>query len=245
MTTSVEPARHLPLPGTFNVRDAGGYATADGGTLRRGLLIRADGLGELDDAGRQILAELGVRTVIDLREDAEVEVAPDALGDLPVELVRLPAFSGLPAGRRPNDLRETYELLVDECGDELAAVLATLAKPGALPAIVHCTAGKDRTGVVIALVHALLGVSDADLEADYAATSEYLSTGFVDRIRAAMPVGALTDGMLTALLACPPELIRSTLDRITEKAGGIENYLLVHGLSDEAAGALRTALVGY
>ena len=76
--------RALPLPGTYNVRDAGGYRTDDGGTVRRGLLIRADGLAGLDDAGRAQLAELGVRTVIDLREGAELEVAPDALGDLPV-----------------------------------------------------------------------------------------------------------------------------------------------------------------
>jgi protein-tyrosine phosphatase len=243
MTTTVEPTRHLRLPGTFNVREAGGYPIADGGRLRTGLLIRADGLAALEDAGRQTLAELGVRTVIDLREDSEVEAAPDALGDLPIEHLRIPAFAGLPAGRYPTDLTDTYHLLVDECGDELAAVVGALARPGALPAIVHCTAGKDRTGVVIALVHALLGVSAADIEADYAATAAYLSTGFVDRIRAAMPPGHLTDAMLTAALACPPELIRATLARIDEKAGGVENYLLGHGLSAEDIKALRTALV--
>lgn len=230
--------RALPLRGTYNVRDAGGYRTADGGTVRRGLLIRADGLAGLDDAGRAQLAELGVRTVIDLREDAEVEVAPDALGDLPVAYRNLPAFAGLAARERPRSLEDAYNLMVDECGDALAGVLAALAEPDALPAVVHCTAGKDRTGVVIALVHALLGVSAADLEEDYAATARNLSTGFADKIRATMPPGEHTDAMLTEMLACPPELIRATLARI----GDVEAYLTRHGLAPDAVARLRSAL---
>ncbi|GAA0225175.1 tyrosine-protein phosphatase [Cryptosporangium japonicum] len=231
--------RALPVPGTYNVRDAGGYATADGGSVRRGLLIRADGLAGLDDEGRAQLAALGVRTVIDLREDAEVEVAPDALGDLPVTYRHLPAFAGAAAQERPRSLADAYALLVDECGDALAAVVAALAEPGSLPAVVHCTGGKDRTGVVIALVHALLGVGVADIEADYAATARNLSTGFVDKIRATMPPGEHTDAMLTEMLACPPELIRATLARI----GDAERYLTSHGLPPEAVARLRAALL--
>jgi protein-tyrosine phosphatase len=230
--------RALPLPGTYNVRDAGGYPTADGGRMRRGLLIRADGLAGLDDAGRARLAELGVRTVIDLREDAEVEIAPDALGDLPVAYRHLPAFAELADEKRPRSLEEAYDLLVDECGDALAGVLAALAEPGALPAVVHCTAGKDRTGVVIALVHSLLGVSAADLEEDYAATARNLSTGFADKIRATMPPGEHTDAILREMLICPPELIRHALARI----GDVEAYLLAHGLAPDAGPRLRAAL---
>ncbi|SHN47000.1 tyrosine-protein phosphatase [Cryptosporangium aurantiacum] len=231
--------RNLPLPGTYNVRDAGGYATADGGTVRWGLLIRADGLAGLDDAGRARLVELGVRTVIDLRENAEVEVAPDALGDTPIRYRHLPAFAGLAAERAPRSLEEAYDLMVDNCGDALAGIVAALAEPDALPAVVHCTAGKDRTGTVIALVHALLGVSAADIEADYAATAENLSTGFAEKIRATMPHGEHTDAMLAEMLACPPELIRHALDRI----GDPETYLRSHGLPAEAITALRAALV--
>lgn len=234
-------SRAVPLPGTYNVRDAGGYPTADGGVVRRGLLIRADGLAGLDDTGRSRLAELGVRTVIDLREDAEVEVAPDALGDLPVRYRHLSAFAGLAERERPRSLRDAYDLMVDECGDALARIVAALAEPDALPAVVHCTAGKDRTGVVIALVHSLLGVGAGDLEADYAETARNLSTGFADRIRAAMPPGEHTDAMLGEMLACPPELIRATLARV----GDVEQYLLAHGLTPEAVAALRRSLTDH
>jgi protein-tyrosine phosphatase len=231
--------RHLPLPGTYNVRDAGGYPTVDGGTMRRGLLIRADGLAGLDDTGRALLAELGVRTVIDLREEAEVEVAQDALGDLPVRYRHLPAFGGMRGDQRPGSLAEVYHLMVGACGQALAAVLAALAEPDALPAVVHCTAGKDRTGVVVGLVHALIGVGAADLEADYGATAEYLSTGFTDKIRATMPAGEHTDAMLAQMLACPPELIRATMAQV----GDVEAYLLGHGLPAGAIASLRSALV--
>ncbi|EXG81813.1 tyrosine-protein phosphatase [Cryptosporangium arvum] len=231
--------RAVPLPGTYNVRDAGGYATAGGGSVRRGLLIRADGLSGLDDEGRAQLAALGVRTVIDLREGAEVEVAPDALGDLPIRYRHLPAFAGVAAQERPRSLQDAYHLMVDECGDALAAVIPALAEPGALPAVVHCTAGKDRTGVVIAIVHALLGVGAADVEADYAATARNLSTGFADKIRATMPPGEHTDAMLAEMLACPPELIRATLARI----GDVEQYLTAHGLPPGAVAGLRAALL--
>ncbi|TQS46016.1 tyrosine-protein phosphatase [Cryptosporangium phraense] len=231
--------RRLPLPGTYNVRDAGGYATADGGTVRTGLLIRADGLAGLDDEGRATLADLGVRTVIDLREGAEVEIAADALGDLPVTYRHLPAFAGLDARERPKSLADAYNLMVDQCGDALAGIVGALAEPGALPAVVHCTAGKDRTGTVIAIVHALLGVSPTDIETDYAMTAENLSTGFADKIRATMPAGEHTDAMLKDMLDCPPELIRATLARI----GNVEEYLVAHGLDRAAVARLREELV--
>ncbi|MFI5956274.1 tyrosine-protein phosphatase [Cryptosporangium sp. NPDC051539] len=231
--------RRLPLPGTYNVRDAGGYATAGGGAVRTGLLIRADGLADLDDEGRARLAALGVRTVIDLREAVELEIAPDALGDLPITYRHLPAFAGLDAAERPTSLAEAYDLMVDQCGDALAGIVGALAEPDALPAVVHCTAGKDRTGTVIAIVHALLGVSAADIEHDYALTAENLSTGFADKIRATMPPGEHTDAMLKDMLDCPPELIRATLARI----GDVETYLLAHGLDPAAITRLRAALI--
>ena len=93
--------------------------------------------------------------------------------------------------------------------------------------------------MVIGLVHTLLGVSAADIEADYAITAQYLSTGFADKIRATMPPGEHTDAMLSYALACPPELLRETLDRV----GDVEEYLDGHGLPAGAVKSLRAALI--
>jgi protein-tyrosine phosphatase len=232
--------RHLPLSGTFNVRDAGGYRTASGGEMRTGLLIRADALGRLDDAGRAALAELRIRTVIDLREDAERDITPDALDGLDAVLVANPLF----AGRRPEvgNLAAVYEMLVDQCGDTITAAVRRLAAPGALPAMVHCTAGKDRTGVVVALAHAIAGVSDEDICADYAQTSRYLSADFLVAIGRGTAGSGMTDELLAMATACPPELILDTLDRIRARSGSIEAYLLSHGASADELAALRSAL---
>ena len=89
----MKTARRIPVPGTYNFRDVGGYA-ASGGTIRSGKLFRSDGIHALGDAGKDELRELGVGVVIDLRDDFEVEAMPDDLTGLDVEVLRLPVFEG-------------------------------------------------------------------------------------------------------------------------------------------------------
>lgn len=242
MSSTANP-RHIALPGTFNVRDAGGYPVAGGGQLRIGLLYRGDALGRIDDAGRATLVERALRTVIDLREEDERVRVPDALTGLDLNVVHQPLYGQRQQhGKMPRSLAAVYETLVDDRGPALAAAVGALAVPGALPALVHCTAGKDRTGVVVALTQSVAGVSDADIAEDYARTSDHLTEDFLAVLATSLANFETTPEMRTLALDCPPELILSTLDRVRNRSGSVENYLLEHGLAGDAIAALRTTL---
>jgi protein-tyrosine phosphatase len=234
--------RHLPLPGTFNFRDAGGYPLTSGGWLALGRLYRSDTLAGLDAAGRAALTERGVRTLVDLREAEERSLAPDALDGVDVRVAHHPLYGGRLARRAPTSLEQVYQQLVDDCGDALAAAVAELAAPGALPALVHCTAGKDRTGIVIALVHAVAGVSDADIADDYARTSQYMTASAVAAMSRNVPRNQLGGALGAAALACPPEMILGTLARIRDRSGSVEDYLIARGARADLLAALRAAL---
>ena len=229
--------RHLPLAGTYNLRDVGGYATSGGGTTRWRTLLRADALHRVDEQGWD---EIGVRTVIDLREDGEHAKAPHAIGGRPVVVRRMPVLDRL--GTLPADwtLAELYRILLDTRGQQVAAAVAALAEPGALPAVVHCTAGKDRTGIVIALTLSAVGVDDATIAADYALTAQYLVGGYIDEARArAQAMG----GAEVAHFSCEPELILGVLDHVRQTSGDAGGYLVEHGMTTEQLTTLREALV--
>jgi protein-tyrosine phosphatase len=246
VTTPAEPTdRRIPLNGTFNVRDVGGYPTADGGTIRHRTFLRGDALHQLDDEARAELVEIGLRTVLDLREEFEAQRSPDAVDTTTANVVRLPVFNftGDSFGPSPEDLEAVYDVMVDKCGGALATAIATLAEPGALPALVHCSAGKDRTGVVTALALSLAGVADEVIAQDYALTSKYLAVEFahaVQQLQASTGLGQQLNG---GALACPPELILRTMERIRTSHGSVAEYLVSNGLEYAQIEALREALV--
>jgi protein-tyrosine phosphatase len=241
MISSAE-GRRLKLAGTFNARDAGGYPLADGTTMRDGALLRADALARLDDSARETLAAMGLRTIVDLREDAELDTAPDAVVGLDVTVVHRPVFRG--AHPQVRTLAAVYRMMVDECGPALAAAISALGRPGALPALVHCAAGKDRTGVVIALVQALVGVSDEDIAADYGQTSQYLNADFLKVIQQSRGDTPITDELAAMATACPPELIVETLTRVRQHHGSVEHYLIQHGCTEQELTTLQVGLGG-
>jgi protein-tyrosine phosphatase len=242
-------ARHLPLSGTYNVRDVGGYSTRDGRTIRWRTLLRADSLHRLSDEGRAHLIEHGLRTIVDLRRDEELAVAPnvfaasDQVRYVWVSLARNPTNG---AGRRellPDSLARTYRAIVDGRQAELHQVLSALAQPGAFPALVHCTAGKDRTGIVVALLLALAGVDHATIAEDYALTATYLTDAFFAEARRRAEAAGHDWERYRYLLGCPADLMLATLTDLDERFGGVETYLRQIGLSDDDLQALRAALV--
>ncbi|NUR31517.1 MAG: protein-tyrosine-phosphatase, partial [Catenulispora sp.] len=125
-----------------NVRDVGGYPAA-GGTVRARRLLRGDALHRLDDDARALLAGLPVRTVVDLREEFEVRLSPDALDGTGIAVLRMPVFrvTGDSFGKAPEELQSVYDHMVDECGAALAAAVAHVATAEAQPVLVHCSAG--------------------------------------------------------------------------------------------------------
>jgi protein-tyrosine phosphatase len=235
--------RHLRVNGTYNLRDVGGYPTNAGSSVAWRTLFRSDSLHRLDSQGAAGLAALDLRTIVDLRADIEVEQAPSAVAGLPARIVRAPLVRDPTVLPPLTDLGAEYRYMIDECGDSIGAAIRELCAPGALPALVHCAAGQDRTGIVIALVLAVLGVPDELIGADYSLSSVYLdpdSSAVVGRLKGT----GLADNVTAELLFNPAGLILNVLARSRAEGGGsVYGYLTAHGVGAPELAALRSALV--
>ncbi len=238
------PDRLIAVPGTFNLRDLGGYPVRGGGSLRWRTLFRSDALHRIDDAGRQVLAGLNLRTVIDLRTHEEAEIAPSALGPAPgpqrshIPLLNTPDFNQLPL-----ELTAVYRYLVDARGSSIAAAIGRLSAPDALPGLIHCSAGKDRTGLLSALILAAVGVEDDDIAADYALSRTYLLAEPTSALRQVAASTGLGNKLNLQLMGSPPEVILEALAQVRLRGGSVAGYLLSHGLPESALIRLRTALL--
>jgi protein tyrosine/serine phosphatase len=231
----------------FNVRDLGGYRTDDGRTVRWRRIFRADGL-HRTRASDGAIAELGWRTVIDLRTPAEAELG--MYEDDSVVVLHLPVLDETWDARElgvVDDqvafLVERYLEMLDRGGDALATAIAALATPERLPAVFHCSAGKDRTGVLASLVLSVLGVPDEHIAADYhlsALAMDQLVTWLVEH----RP--ELVDSMAQQprhFLACPPEAMLTFLDRLRSRFGSSESYLRGVGVERGTLTSLRELLL--
>jgi protein-tyrosine phosphatase len=236
--------RHVAVPGTLNFRDTGGYPLAGGGFTGWRKLLRSDGLHRLGPGGAEALAALRLRTVLDLRTSAEAHFAPGPLDELAGQgaLTMHISLLGEDLDALPAELGEIYAYVVDQRGSAIAAAIRTLARPGGLPALVHCMAGKDRTGIVVAFALAVAGVPDQVVAADYALSSlclDPLDTPTIGRLREGTGLG---DRLTEALLASPPALITRTLERARRHGGSIDGYLIGQGVPSAELAALRSAL---
>jgi protein-tyrosine phosphatase len=234
--------RRIELGGTLNLRDLGGYPAAGGGFVRWRTLLRSDALHKLDSVGLAALSELGLRTVVDLRTKLEAETAPSALDGLQVRLAHISILSG-DMQSLPLELESIYRYMITECGDAIGAAIKELCAADALPALVHCSAGKDRTGVVIALALAALGVPDQVIAADYALSSVYLDPDRTPAIGQVQASTGLGDGLTRQLMTSPPALILDTLAWVRAASGSVDGYLREHGLGPEDLAELRGALI--
>jgi len=238
-----EPDRWIRLPGTTNLRDLGGYPSADGGTVRWRTVLRSDALHRLDDSGRAALAGLGLQTVIDLRTDEEVMATSSGLDGTGVPTYHVPLFDAGAVGRLPPELAAIYRYMIDDCGAAIAEAVGRLCLGDALPGLIHCTAGKDRTGLVAAIVLAVVGVPDEIIAADYALSGTYLDPGAataINRIRAVSGVGRWLD---LGALGAQPRVIHEALAHIRARAGTVAGYLLQNGLTRRDLDTLRRALL--
>ncbi|MFD8703737.1 tyrosine-protein phosphatase [Kitasatospora sp. NPDC059648] len=227
-------AAFIDIPGVRNFRDAGGI-----GALRRGVLYRSGSLHTLTEEGARKLKDLGLRTVVDLRSPFELETWPDQRHGLDHESLHLPT---LPADRSdlgrpwPEDQAALYTFMPETAGPSLSAIIRRLAAPEAVPVVVHCAVGKDRTGLTVAVLQSLLGASDADITADFLLSNLGLGldkgpTPYIDETgseRLSRPVGA--------------EHIASSLDWIRTHHGTVPGYLRTHGVTDTDLDALRANL---
>lgn len=234
--------RRLELNGVFNLRDVGGYPATGGRTTRWRALLRSDALHRLDPAGSAVLAGLGLRTVLDLRTEAEAEIAPSALDGLADRRTHISLLAGDLAAL-PLELDAIYRYMIDQCGDRIGEAVKVLADGGALPALVHCSAGKDRTGIVVALILAVLGVPDEVIAADYELSAAYLdteSTAAIAHLQASTGLGA---ELTQPLLSSPSPLILDVLAWARAAGGSVDGYLIDRGLTKADLERLRAALL--
>jgi protein-tyrosine phosphatase len=236
--------RRVELAGVLNLRDVGGYPADGGQSVRWRTLLRSDALHLLDPEGAAVLGGFGLRTIVDLRTAMEAELAPSALGGLAASarVRHIPILAG-DLEELPLELGAIYEFIIDHCGQAITEAISVLAAEDGLPALVHCSAGKDRTGIVVALVLALLGVPDEVIAADYALSATYLDAERTPAIGQLQASTGLGDELTKLLLSSPPELILAALARVRAVSGSVESYLRERGLSTMDVSRLREALL--
>ncbi len=243
------PPRDIELAEVFNLRDLGGYSTADGRRVRWRRLYRGVGLQRLAGVDLEVVRSLGWVSVVDLRTDAEV----DATGVCPAPAARRPALR-LPLIRRvwPRELLspdqsaeefllDRYRDMLDEGAATIRAAVELLGRAENLPGAFYCAAGKDRTGVLAAVVLGALGVDDETIAQDY-----HLSRDRVDRIRARAQARRESTTMVTqpeAFMQAPAEAMRLLLDWVARTHGGAAGYLRSIGVPAQRIDGLRGALL--
>ncbi|MDB5530306.1 MAG: protein tyrosine/serine phosphatase [Devosia sp.] len=226
-------ARHLTLPNTHNVRDLGGYARTHGGITQWRRVLRGDSLFHLSQVGRdQLLAE-GLSLVIDLRGPGELASAPNPFADDASVVYRnialFDALSPIAIADTPFDMAARYRDALDRCGDRIAQVLGAIAGAPEGMVLFHCTVGKDRTGIVAALLLLLADVAEDDIITDYALTAT-LAAPMLDRLRLAARERAVDMAHLDLVLASDATTMQAMLAHLRNQHGGIANYCHASGL---------------
>jgi protein-tyrosine phosphatase len=239
----LEPDRQLLLEGISNLRDVGGYLTTDGRCTRWRTLFRSGCVDRLSPSGQAWLVDAGLRTVIDLRDDEEVASKPNVFAESrQVQYRRVPLFDGPLPDDVPPPLEVGYWRMLDQRRARVRAVFEALAEPGALPALIQCHAGKDRTGMVVALILAAVGVPPATVAADYALSAACLGAPYLDETRAWFESRGWSWEVYAHLCDSPAELMLEVLAGVDHRYGGVAEYLASIGVHASDLEALREEL---
>lgn len=233
--------RRLEWQGCLNVRDLGRHPTEDGNRTRMGAVVRADSVRRLTDAGWQALVDYGIRTVLDLRQTWELEEDPPA--EVPVDVIHVSLFDDMPLEEQmelaatwfsaPDDvsaLRGGYLATLERNAANVATAITTVARADEGGVLVHCAGGKDRTGLVSALLLRLAGVSIADIAHDYGLSAEYLRPSWTVWVEEA---GDETERELRRRMsASPAEAMAEVLETLEREHGSVRGYLLEAGVAE-------------
>ena len=238
--------RFITFEGCVNFRDLGGYRTVEGRTVKWERLFRSDALHELtgDDISKA-RDELGLRAIVDLRNHDEVKRDGNgALPDSGLDYYHFPLLEerGSPPPIDGADVAErlaiTYEWMVHNAGALIAETVTTIAHRCEQSLVFHCSAGKDRTGIIAAILLGTLGVDQDTIMANYLLTNEVVAA-IHKRVMVMDPRSELTADTLRA----QPVAMSRFLAALHSTYGGPEKYLLGHGVSEESIGLLRHRLL--
>ncbi|WEV72501.1 tyrosine-protein phosphatase [Bifidobacterium sp. ESL0790] len=239
----------VEIDGVPNARGIGGYPTADGHKLRDGLFFRAAGLNFLGEHGIDDLHRLGIKEVVDLRDPVEVklwsyklpaDIHVDRVPLLKTNLHKSQGFKEMTS--KGVDMAEMYHDIVFGSAEQIVLILRKLLQDDGHPMLIHCTAGKDRTGITSGILMSLLGVDDDMVVSCYAQSGDNLGAAFKNTVVSGLMsdkgVGHISAAQ-TAMLASPPELMRTVLASIKEEYGSVERYCLNNGMSEDEVAGLR------
>ena len=237
----MQTERHLTWDGCANVRDLGGHETPYGET-QWGRIVRADTIRRLTDAGWEELTGHGVSTIVDLRMDEELEADPPA--ELPVGVVHVNVLAGAPPnyGQYLDALTDSVDTAAEKtklvyidflgrCGPNFAAAIRAIADAPPGGVVVHCHGGKDRTGLVVALLLSLAGVSREEIADDYALSEANLAehqTRWEDEAE-----DEAERERRRQIGRTPREAMIGVLDELDARYGGIREFLLAQGATDD------------
>jgi protein-tyrosine phosphatase len=231
----------LSFPRLLNARDLGGYRTRDGARTREKSLLRTDDLCKLTPEGARSLLAYGVTTVIDLRWPEELDARPTPFRGGKVRYAHVSLLDGSESAwisKTPRVPKELWNCVVlDHSGKEIAEVMRTVAEAPPGVVLFHCAAGKDRTGVIAAMLLAAADVEPSDIAADYAVSTEYIRDAYLAANPPESWNAVLED------VRCPPEQIHNMMAQLESRHGGAHGYLQGIGLSSREIERIRSRLL--
>lgn len=241
--------RHIPLKGLQNFRDIGGYRTKGGRTVKWRRIFRSDAHHPMKPEDIDFTADvLKIRTIIDLRSNDELE----KYGRSPLT-ERQAAYHHLPFltsammvsqndPRVTGDVAQHYAHMMVGAAAKIAAALKTLAESDAHPAVIHCMGGKDRTGVLTAVLLGLLDVNEEEIVSDYALSELYLGD-FLQRLKGTPGYEKMAQRFSPAMFTARPETMERLLVWVKAKHHDMSGYVRSIGVPDETIARLRETLL--
>ncbi|MDH5326359.1 MAG: tyrosine-protein phosphatase [Gammaproteobacteria bacterium] len=251
--------RHIPLRGTVNFRDIGGYSTQNKKTFRPGMIYRSAHLAKLKRADINLVDQLGLRLILDLRNPQEIAHSPSRLPPPAPPVINLamhnPAldhdqlYRDLLSGKLnqfdfEDFFKQEYRRYVTDCDDEIRKLFSILLQEDNYPVLIHCTGGKDRTGILVALIHLALGVPAATVYSDYLLSQETMRS-YIKTLRfklKLMSLFRLQTHKIWPLLETHAMFLQEALDTINSLHGSTSNYLTHLGMDNTQRHMLQTLL---
>lgn len=233
----------IEVPHLHNLREIGGLPLTGSRRVRSGLVYRS--AAPLRDSNAVVpgVRDLGVQRVLDLRDEGERRMAPSLWEGSDLEVLHVPVFGGHLRTLRFPDLTTLYEIMIRDHGEALTQAVGAIAQTPDRPTLVHCTAGKDRTGVVIGLLLELLGADRATVLKDFTRSEQLLGPAYLADLFEGIDIEQLPGGAAHRAVSSPRALLEGALEQITAQHGGAEGFVLAHGLEQGDVDRLRAALV--